>query len=121
VLSFQTVVSGPRELELAEAEAGAELFIEGRYRIVFGRVGELREHPGDHRKVRVEISGIVAPFAVRAGSKLTERLEEALDDLLFHVGQGDFAAELLGEARDTELFYAAGRDAIEPGEVGLHI
>jgi hypothetical protein len=99
----------------------AKLFGEGRYPTVFGRVGELREHPGDHRKLRVGISGIVALFAVWAVSKLMERLEEAVDDLLFHLGQEDFAAKLLGEARDTELFYAAGRDAIEPGEVGLHV
>ena len=62
VLSFQKVVSGDQELERAQAEAEAELAGDRLYRIVFGRVGAVREHPGDHRKVRVEISEIVTLF-----------------------------------------------------------
>jgi hypothetical protein len=62
MLSFQTVASGDKELQSAEAEAGAELVGDSLYRIVFGRVGSVREHPGDHRKVRVEMTEIVTLF-----------------------------------------------------------
>jgi hypothetical protein len=68
----ERVVSGDRELERAEAEAGAERFGEGHHRTVVGRVGELREHPDDHRKVRVEMSGIVARSAVRTCEQINK-------------------------------------------------
>lgn len=66
VLSFQTVDSDDRVLKHAEEEAGADRLVGDRrdrlYRIVFGRVEDEREHPGDHRKVSVRMSRIVKLF-----------------------------------------------------------
>src|SRR5215212_11728407 len=54
---------------------------------------------------------------LRAVSKLTERMEKAVDDLLLDFGEGDVAVEFLAQARYAELSYAAGCDAVEPAEV----
>src|SRR5919112_4968997 len=51
----------------------------------------------------------------------TERLEKALDDLLFHFGEGDVMVEFPAQARDAEFFDAAGCDAVEPAQVRLHV
>src|SRR5215207_5700201 len=57
----------------------------------------------------------------RAVSKLTERLEKALDGLVFHFGEGDLATQFPAQARDAELLYSAGCDAVEPAQIGLHV
>src|SRR5215204_2826985 len=58
---------------------------------------------------------------LRAVSKLTERMEKAVDDLLLDFGEGDVAVEFSAQARYAELSYAARCDAIEPAQVCLHV
>src|SRR5215211_1137036 len=58
---------------------------------------------------------------LQAVSKLTERMEKAVDDPLLDFGEGDVAVEFAAQARYAELFYAAGCDAVEPAEVCFYI
>src|SRR5215212_8220186 len=54
-------------------------------------------------------------------SKLTERLEKAVDDLRFHLDERDLAAEFPVQAGHTEFLDTAGCDTVEPGQVRLHV
>src|SRR5918998_3330436 len=70
----------------------------------------------------ISLTGLACQ-AVPVGSvsKLTENPEEVGRDLLLDLREGDVPVELLLQARDAELLYAAGGDAVEPGEVRLHV
>lgn len=62
VTSFRTVAASDKELREAEREAGVRLR-GNRYRIAFGRTGEPRIHPNDHRRVLVDITETATAFA----------------------------------------------------------
>jgi hypothetical protein len=76
VLSFRVVAASDEELRGAETEAGARL--EGsRYRIVFGRSGNLRSDPSNHRRVLVDVHETATTFAGALPVILVKRADDA--------------------------------------------